>query len=65
MNLLKLYVYFCFITYPAAMTLLTLSKFEEKYSMELLISGIVLTILDSIGITLYCCSNSRENLQKQ
>ena len=47
------------------MTLLTLSKFEEKYSMELLISGIVLTILDSIGITLYCCNNSRENLQKQ
>jgi len=64
MNFFKLYIIFCFLTYPISLTFLVLSKLEKNYSDELLISGIVLIILDSLGITLYCCKKENTIEQK-
>lgn len=64
MNFYKFYIIFCFITYPISLTFLVLSKLEEKYSNELLITGVILIILDSIGITLYCCKKEKLVEQK-
>jgi hypothetical protein len=64
MNFFKLYIIFCFITYPISLTFLVLSKLEKNYSNELLISGVVLIILDSVGITLYCCKKEKMIDQK-
>ncbi len=59
MDFRKIYIIFCFITYPIALTFLVLSKLENNYTIEFLISGIILAILDSIGITLYCCKKEK------
>ena len=64
MNIRKYYNIFCFITYPVAITLLALSKFQESYDTEFLISGLILAILDTIGITLYFC-DKKEMLQQK
>ena len=64
MNIRKYYIIFCFITYPIALTFLTLSKFQEQYDKEFLIIGLVLIIIDSIGVTLYCCKKEKLIEQK-
>jgi hypothetical protein len=55
MNVRKFYILFCFITYPLAITFLALNKFQDKYTDEFLITGLILSIFDTLGIVLYCC----------
>jgi hypothetical protein len=64
MNLFKCYTYFCFITYPVAITFLALSKFQERYDTEFLISGLILAVMDTLGITLYVC-NRNDQIQEK
>jgi hypothetical protein len=64
MNIRKYYTYFCFITYPIAITFIALSKFQESYDTEFLICGLVLAICDTLGIVLYICDKKEVITQK-
>lgn len=64
MNIRKYYTYFCFITYPIAIAFLTLSKFQDTYVDQFLISGLILAICDTLGIVLYFCNKKESITQK-
>jgi len=53
------------ISYPLTMTLLILSKLEESYNMEFLISGVCLSIFNVLGIIIHCCKNKKVNIIEQ
>ena len=64
MNIRKYYTYFCFITYPIAITFLALSKFQDSYVNEFLICGLILAICDTLGIVLHFCDKKEVITQK-
>jgi uncharacterized membrane protein len=64
MDFYKICLYFCFITYPLAMTFIIISKLEKDYNNTFLIFGIILVILDSLGLIVYCCKKKHEIQEK-